>query len=184
MKLGLVLAATFTAISKATRIEKANQDPELDGLDFLDDHFSPYSSASPTYTTSASYHRPTPNPYPYQTVPSQPTNSSPYVYQPYPGSPPLHAHVHQTHYEPPPNPIYYAPTDDYTGHGPVSDYEAKVENFDLWETIWDQEDYEIRLEDEADLMIALEALRENVLIIEDLLEDLWNDIGENAQDIE
>ena len=76
-------------------------------------------------------------------------------------------HEYVPPYLPPPESTYYSPTDDYTGHAPYqSDYWHEVEEFNPWEIIWDQDDYEIRLEDEATLMIALEAMKEATIQIE------------------
>ena len=50
--------------------------------------------------------------------------------------------------------------DDHIGAIPSGAYHDQVHEFDTCEEIWDQEDYEQRLETEAELMIALEAIRE------------------------
>ena len=42
----------------------------------------------------------------------------------------------------------------------------------MWQTIWEQNDYEKRLEIEAELMITLEALRDSTVDIENRVTDL------------
>lgn len=42
----------------------------------------------------------------------------------------------------------------------------------MWQTIWEQHDYEERLEIEAELMITLEALRDSTVDIENRVTDL------------
>ena len=43
---------------------------------------------------------------------------------------------------------------------PNSNYNIEVKNFNEWDPVWGQRQYEGRLETEATLMIALESLRE------------------------
>ena len=50
---------------------------------------------------------------------------------------------------------------EYTG-----DFDAKVEEFDSCDEIWNQSDYEERLETEAELMVALEAIREALVVLD------------------
>lgn len=58
-----------------------------------------------------------------------------------------------------------------------ADFSNAVDDFDTWKPIFSEENYESRLQTEAELMIGLEALREAVNI---LVEDLY-DLEENLE---
>jgi len=45
---------------------------------------------------------------------------------------------------------------------PSGDFNRRVHNFDNHREIWDQKDYEERVKVEAELLVALEALKENL----------------------
>ena len=74
---------------------------------------------------------------------------------------------------------------EYAGH-----FEGKVDDFDSAEEIWNQADYEERLETEAELMVALEAIRAALVVLdtditelEDCIERSADHIGENYEHI-
>ena len=73
--------------------------------------------------------------------------------------------------------------DDYHGHVPTGDFWHQVDDFNEWEEIWDQKSYEYRLEQEAELMIALEALREDLVHLDHDIDDLDDCISHNDEDI-
>ena len=54
----------------------------------------------------------------------------------------------------------------------------------MWEEIFTQEDYEERVNEEADLMIALEALREAMIDLDYDIDRLEDHIDRNTHDIE
>ena len=54
----------------------------------------------------------------------------------------------------------------------MDDFDSRVENFDPCEEIWKQEDYDERLQTEAELMIALEAIREALVTVDNDLHNL------------
>jgi len=66
---------------------------------------------------------------------------------------------------------------------PTGDYWNQVDEFDAWKEIRDQHDYEERLDTEAELMIALEALREALVQIDADIDDLDDCISHNDDDI-
>ena len=73
---------------------------------------------------------------------------------------------------------------------PESDFQQQVDEFDDCDEIWDQEDYEERLQTEAELMIALEAIRgtlveldEKITQLEECVELNQLDIGDNFEHI-
>ena len=67
---------------------------------------------------------------------------------------------------------------DYTG-----DFEVKVDDFDSNDEIWNQSDYEERLETEAELMVALEAIRGALVLLDTDIAQLENCIELGADDI-
>ena len=75
--------------------------------------------------------------------------------------------------------------DDLHGNVPNGAFERAVDHFDMWEEVWDQEEYEWRLRQEADLMVALEALREDLVTLDrdiDRLEDCISDNDDGIDD--
>ena len=88
---------------------------------------------------------------------------------------------------PKPTPIvttYDGPSGDYAvGNVPTGDFWNQVDDFDAWEEIYNQEDYEQRLNTEADLMVALEALREALVDLDHEIDDLDDCISHNDEDI-
>merc|ERR1712151_498389 len=66
---------------------------------------------------------------------------------------------------------------------PTGDFWHQVDDFDAWETIWDQGSYEARLEQEAELMVALEALREDLVDLDHDIDDLNDCISDNDDHI-
>ena len=81
--------------------------------------------------------------------------------------------------------MHYPPDKSYEGHNPlVPELDDGVKDFDPWEETWDQDRYEQRLEIEADLMIALEALREAVVELDQVTGDLEDCITENKENLD
>ena len=72
---------------------------------------------------------------------------------------------------------------DYHGNLPSSDFDRNVHEFNAWATINDQHAYEERLETEAELMIALEALREALVEIDHDIDDLDSCVSDNDDGI-
>ena len=58
-----------------------------------------------------------------------------------------------------------------------------MDDFNEWEEIWGQGDYESRLHTEAELMVALEALREDLVELDHDLDDLDSCISSNDDGI-
>ena len=67
---------------------------------------------------------------------------------------------------------------------PHADFYHEVDDFNEWKEIWDQHDYESRLNTEADLMISLEALRESLVQLDYYIDDLEECISDNDSGIE
>ena len=61
---------------------------------------------------------------------------------------------------------------EVSGDVPTGDFWNHVDDFDAWKEIRDQHEYEERLDTEAELMIALEALREALVDIDRDIDDL------------
>ena len=73
---------------------------------------------------------------------------------------------------------------------PTGDFHVQVEYFNEWEEIWDQDRYESRINTEAELLVALEALRESIVELdyridhlEDCIDDNRDEIDSNAENI-
>ena len=80
--------------------------------------------------------------------------------------------------------MHYPPEKSYEGHNPLVPTLADgVKDFDPWEAMWDQDAYEERLKTEAELMIALEALREAVVELDQVTGDLEDCITDNKEGI-
>merc|ERR1719464_38768 len=102
-----------------------------------------------------------------------------------------HDHGHDPHYYE--NPVDDAefhddhydeyPEDSHYGDVPTGDFWHQVDDFDAWNTIWDQESYEERLDSEATIMVALEALREELVHLDHDIDDLYDCIDHNDSDI-
>ena len=89
-------------------------------------------------------------------------------------------------------PHYQEPsyTEDYTSNFPGADYNRQVYNFDSGKNVWNQEDYNERVKVEAELLVALEALKEAATYLNADLDDIYqrgqinvNRVGENQLDI-
>merc|ERR1712084_32352 len=78
--------------------------------------------------------------------------------------------------------MYYDP--EVYGDVPTGDFEYQVHEFNEWEEIWDQSKYEWRLQQEADLMVALEAMREALVELDHDVDELESCISDNNDDIE
>ena len=79
--------------------------------------------------------------------------------------------------------VYEADNEHY-GQVPTGNFWEQVDNFDEWKTMRDQEDYEGRLNTEAQLMIALEALRESLVMLDMDIDELDYALSENDSDCE
>ena len=66
---------------------------------------------------------------------------------------------------------------------PGNDYDEKVHDFNVWDELFTQDDYESRVNEEADLMIALEALREAMIDLDYDIDRLEDHIDRNTHDI-
>ena len=62
---------------------------------------------------------------------------------------------------------------------PTGNFWDQVDDFNAWETIWDQYSYEERLHEEADMMVALEALREALVELDSDIDSLEDCISDN-----
>ena len=92
-----------------------------------------------------------------------------------------HGH-HAVHYDEPVREVYeedagyvlnHYPS-ELVGNVPTGDFWNHVDDFNEWEPIWEQGEYEERVQTEAEMMIALEALREALVDLDydiDRLED-------------
>ena len=72
---------------------------------------------------------------------------------------------------------YYAP--ESYGNVPTGDFWNQVSDFNEWNPIWDQVEYEERIQTEAELMISLEALREAMVELDYEIDDLEDCIEGN-----
>ena len=85
------------------------------------------------------------------------------------------------YYEPPhEESAYYGAgyDDEHYGNIPTGDFYWQVDDVNVWDEIWDQDDYESRLYTEAELMIVLESLRESLVDLDreiDWLDDCIHD---------
>ena len=94
-----------------------------------------------------------------------------------------HHHHHDSHDDHEPVRVVHDDEIDYHvdhypselyGDVPTGDFWHKVDDFDTWEPIWEQGEYEERVQTEAELMVALEAIREALVDLDydiDRLED-------------
>ena len=73
---------------------------------------------------------------------------------------------------------------DHYGNVPTGDFNDQVWDFDEWKTIWEQPEYEERLHTEAELMIAMEAIREALVNLDMDIDELDYCIEHNDSDIE
>merc|ERR1712222_35640 len=94
-----------------------------------------------------------------------------------------HDHDHGYHFE-----ASHYPEDDHHdnyeyGHVPTGDFDHHVYDFNEWEEIWHQDDYESRLHTEAELMVALEALREDLVELDHDIDALFDCISDNDSGI-
>ena len=69
--------------------------------------------------------------------------------------------------------------EDYEPHPPNPNFHIEVEHFNQRDSIWSQQEYEDRIQSEAEVMVSLEALREALVIIDHDLDDLEDTIEEN-----
>ena len=66
----------------------------------------------------------------------------------------------------------------------MGDFWHQVDDFNEWEPIWEQGEYEERVQTEAELMVALEAIREALIDLDYDIDRLEDHIDQNADDIE
>ena len=133
-----------------------------------------YAAATRTHSASADYFSGMPS-YPLEFMPQPDTYAAsspePTSYEAYEAQ----------------EPTYYD-DDFYDSYGkpsnvPTGDFWNQVDDFNEWNTIWDQSGYEERLATEADLMVALEALREALVDLDRDIDDLDDCISDNDEDI-
>ena len=80
------------------------------------------------------------------------------------------------------HPGYHAPdySHEYGETLPGADFNHQVYKFDEDHQIWDQNDYEERTKAEAELLVALEALKQSVSILSYDISRLQEGIGSQA----
>jgi len=54
----------------------------------------------------------------------------------------------------------------------------------MWQEIWNQDFYEERINQEAEIMVSLEALRESLLLLDHVIDDLEECVSDNDSGIE
>jgi len=74
--------------------------------------------------------------------------------------------------------------DETYGNVPHGGFWNEVDHFNEWNPIWDQAEYEERIQTEAELMIALEAIRESLVDLDYEIDRLEDCISHNNEDIE
>jgi hypothetical protein len=97
-----------------------------------------------------------------------------------------HYHDDDDHYYEPYEPMHYTPSDhdnDYAGEVPSPDFWGQVDDYNPWNVDLTQEDYEDRLHQEAQMMVALEAIREALVELDYDIDALEDCIEENNHDI-
>ena len=77
----------------------------------------------------------------------------------------------------------YAYDGDYIGIVPNGDYYGAVHDYNVWDETWGQADYEWRLEQEASLMVSLEAMREALVDLDHDVDNLDHCISDNDDGI-
>ena len=80
--------------------------------------------------------------------------------------------------------VYYEHDNSHIGNVPTGNFEEQVHDFNEWNTIWEQQEYEERVNTEAQLMVALEALREALLGLDMDIDELDYCIEHNNEDLE
>ena len=177
MKLALITAALYAGIVTASNdrgfhkalsaLTHPPEDPELNPYHTYDDfnalfdndfQLSPHGGGS----SDTAY-------YPNVFVDEPPKHTGPAV--------PLH---HNT----PPSSMDYAPVQEYHDVAPASDFEQAVEDFNPWEPIFSQNDYEERIQEEAKVMTSLEALFDIIDYLDSEIEIIEEDIRIATQTIE
>ena len=131
MKLGPIIAATFTAIIRAANL---NAQVEENDLSFLDDHYFGTNHEEPYYPNSSGhsagpYGHSTPGPY-NDVSPSHHNHNIPvHVYEPerhYTPPPPDYHPYRPNERVEEPDPIYYAPTAEYHDNVPGGEFKHGV----------------------------------------------------------
>ena len=88
------------------------------------------------------------------------------------------------HHNTPPSSTNYSPVIDVHDVAPVTDFEQAVEDFNVWDPVFSQNDYEERLEEEAKIMTSLEAMFDIIDYLDSEIEILEEDIRRSAEVIE
>ena len=78
--------------------------------------------------------------------------------------------------------VQYA--DESYGNVPHGGFWHEVDDFNEWNPIWDQNDYEERIQTEAEMMVALEAIRESLVDLDYEIDRLEDCISHNDEDID
>ena len=92
-------------------------------------------------------------------------------------------HDHHDYVQPEPE-YYHVHDNEGYGNVPSGDFTYQVHDFNEWEEIWDQGKYEWRLQQEADLMVSLEAMREALVELDHDIDDLESCISDNNDGID
>lgn len=82
--------------------------------------------------------------------------------------------------------MHYSPSDyenHYEGDVPSGDFWGQVDDYNPWNVDLTQEDYEDRLHQEAQMMVALEAIREALVELDYDIDALEDCIDENVHRI-
>ena len=186
------LTATIAAIANATR----TPDPIYDQYDyglpaaFYGDGHNNHNHFGPAYDPHVKHgqHEFGP-PYDPNVVYQDPPiyNAPPVYHEPpvYHDPEPVyddHDHGHTYHGEPSYDHAHY---DDVSyGNVPHGGFWSQVDAFNPWNPIFDQDDYEHRIETEAEMMVSLEAIREGLADLDYEIDHLEDCITENVAGID
>ena len=174
--------ATFAAIADATRTRLRDYDPT-----------SYYGYDDPGYHSGEIYHAGE-DPYvkyvdPMPVYDNVPVYDTVPVYDSHAHEPVYHDHHDHHHNEP----VYHEPVTydtypeesyDLFGNIPLGNFWDQVQDFNEWEPVWEQDEYEERIQTEAELMIAIEAIREGMVDLDYEMDYLEDGIDENHRDID
>ena len=150
--------ALLAAVSSATQVSVPFT---------MADYYRNYGGSQIDYTNNYSYGHAYPaDNYEYYHVEDydEPTHPQP--------TPPVE-HYHDAHHDEP----------EFYSNVPVGDFWRQVDEFDEWEEIWGQPDYEERLEQEATLMVALEAMRDALVDLDHDIDNLEDCVSSNDDGI-
>ena len=150
--------ALLAAVSSATQVSVPFT---------MADYYRNYGGSQIDYTNNYSYGHGYPaDNYEYYHVEDyeEPTHPQP--------TPPVE-HYHDEHHDEP----------EFATNVPLGDFWRQVDEFDAWEEIWGQPEYEERLDQEATLMIALEAMRDALVDLDHDIDNLEDCVSSNDDGI-